>query len=135
MNLAHLPLRIATGAFILHSGIEKKDAVGEHAERLHGMASNAIPPLTGIEPDNFAKLLSSAEIGLGAALLAPFLPSRLVGLGLTGFAAGLMTLYLNTPGMREPDSIRPTPDGKGLAKDVWLLGAGLTLLFSGSGRD
>ena len=31
--------------------------------------------------------------------------------------------------MRQPGSLRPTPDGIGLAKDVWLLGAGLTLLL------
>jgi hypothetical protein len=31
--------------------------------------------------------------------------------------------------MRQPGSLKPTPDGIGLAKDVWLLGAGLTLLL------
>jgi hypothetical protein len=42
--------------------------------------------------------------------------------------------------MRQPGSLRPAPDGIGLAKDVWLLGAGLTLLLdrrrvAGSGED
>jgi hypothetical protein len=38
-------------------------------------------------------------------------------------------LYLKTPGMRQAGSLKPTPDGIGLAKDVWLLGARLTLLL------
>jgi hypothetical protein len=33
--------------------------------------------------------------------------------------------------MRQEGSIRPTPEGIGLAKDVWLLGAGMTLLLDG----
>ena len=48
---------------------------------------------------------------------------------LAGFSAGLVQLYLKTPGMRQPGSLKPTPDGIALAKDVWLLGAGLTLLL------
>ena len=31
--------------------------------------------------------------------------------------------------MRQEGSVRPTEQGNGLAKDVWLLGTGLTLLF------
>ncbi len=42
-----------------------------------------------------------------------------------------MQLYLKTPGMREPGSLKPTQDGIGLAKDVWLVGAGLALLGDG----
>lgn len=45
------------------------------------------------------------------------------------FSAGLLTLYLKTPGMRQEGSVRPTEQGNGLAKDVWLLGTGLTLLL------
>jgi hypothetical protein len=66
---------------------------------------------------------------LGAALLTPFVPSALVGAALVGFSGGLVQLYLKTPGMRRPGGVRPTQDGIGLAKDVWLLGAGLTLLL------
>ena len=73
--------------------------------------------------------MSTGEIALGAALLIPFVPSALVGAALVGFSAGLVQLYLNTPGMRQADSIRPTPEGLGLAKDVWLLGAGMTLML------
>ena len=83
---------------------------------------------------DFAKLLSTAEIALGAALLAPFVPSRLVGLGLAGFSAGLVRMYLKTPGMTQEDGIRPTADGTGLAKDVWLLGIALGLVLDRSQR-
>jgi hypothetical protein len=51
------------------------------------------------------------------------------GAGLVGFSAGLLRLYWATPGAHEPGSPRPTPQGIGLAKDLWLLGAGLTLIL------
>jgi hypothetical protein len=38
-------------------------------------------------------------------------------------------LYLRTPGLRKPGSLRPTQDGTAIAKDVWLLGAGLGLVI------
>jgi hypothetical protein len=131
MKLAHLPLRVATGAYILNSGMAKQGLEGQAAEGVHGMASNAIPPLKRIPPEQFAKILSTGEIALGAALLIPFVPSALVGAALAGFSAGLVQLYLKTPGMRQPGSLKPTQEGIGLAKDVWLVGAGLTLLIDG----
>jgi hypothetical protein len=129
MKLSHLPLRVATGAFILNSGLSKQGLEGQAAEGMHAMASGAIPALKQIPPDKFARLLSSAEIALGGALLAPFVSSRIAGAALTGFAAGLVQLYVKTPGMRQEGSLKPTQDGIGLAKDVWLLGAGLTLFL------
>jgi uncharacterized membrane protein YphA (DoxX/SURF4 family) len=131
MKLAHLPLRVATGAYILNSGLSKQGLEGQAAEGVHGMASSAIPPLKRIPPEQFAKFLSTGEIALGAALLIPFVPSALVGAALAGFSAGLVQLYLKTPGMRQPGSVKPTQEGIGLAKDAWLLGAGLTLLLDG----
>ena len=92
------------------------------------MATNAIPALK-ISPGQFGRILSTGEIALGAALLIPFVPSALVGAALVGFSAGLVQLYLKTPGMRQEGSVRPTPEGLGLAKDVWLLGSGMTLLL------
>jgi uncharacterized membrane protein YphA (DoxX/SURF4 family) len=130
MKLAHIPLRVTTGAYILNSGLNKQNLEGEAAEGVHGMASNAIPALQKIPPEQFAKILSTGEIALGAALLIPFVPSALVA-ALTGFAAGLLQLYLKTPGMRKEGSLRPTPEGLGLAKDVWLLGSGMTLVLDG----
>ena len=48
MKLAHLPLRVATGAYILNSGVSKQNLEGEAAEGVHGMAVNAIPALKKI---------------------------------------------------------------------------------------
>ncbi|WP_099852943.1 hypothetical protein [Micromonospora zamorensis] len=131
MKLAHLPLRVSIGAYVLNSGLGKRNLEGAAAEGMHGMAVAAMPQLGQFEPARFAKLLSYSEIALGAALLAPFVPAPLAGLGLTAFGAGLVQLYLKTPGMREPGSVRPTQQGSGLAKDIWLVGAGLTLVLEG----
>lgn len=56
-------------------------------------------------------------------------PSSVVLVGLVAFSVGLLTRYLKTPGMRQEGSIRPIQQGTGLAKDVGLLGTGLTLLL------
>jgi hypothetical protein len=129
MKLSHIPLRVATGAYILNSGLSKQGLEGQAAEGVHAMAAGAIPVVKKIPADSFAQLLSGAEIALGGALLLPLVSSRIAGAALTGFSAGLIQLYLKTPGMRQAGSLKPTPDGIGLAKDVWLLGAGLTLLL------
>ncbi|MEU1807821.1 hypothetical protein [Micromonospora aurantiaca (nom. illeg.)] len=129
MRLSHAPLRVAIGAYILNSGLGKRTLEGEAAAGMHGMAAGALPQLRQIPPDRFARLLSRGEIALGTALLAPFVPSLLAGAALTAFGAGLVQLYLKTPGMREGASLRPSEAGIGLAKDVWLVGAGLTLVL------
>ncbi|MEU8073638.1 MULTISPECIES: hypothetical protein [unclassified Micromonospora] len=129
MRLSHAPLRVAIGAYILNSGLGKRNLEGEAAAGMHGMAAGAMPQLGQIPPDRFGVLLSRGEIALGAALLAPFVPSLLAGAALTAFGAGLVQLYLKTPGMREGTSLRPSEAGIGLAKDVWLVGAGLTLVL------
>jgi hypothetical protein len=129
MKVSHLPLRAIVGAYVLNSGLSKRNLEGESAESLHDMAAKAIPQVQQMPPQQFTKLLSRAETALGAALLLPAVPSALAGLGLAGFATGLVQLYLKTPGMRQPKSLRPTQQGTSLAKDAWLLGAGLTLIL------
>ncbi|WP_238693784.1 MULTISPECIES: hypothetical protein [Rothia] len=64
------------------------------------------------------------------ALLAPFIPSRLAGAGLTAFSANLMTMYFRNQDMHDK-AFRPTQDGQQLANNIVMLGAGLALLFSG----
>lgn len=119
------PARIATGAFILNSGIEKKSADDDTAQQIHGFAAATYPFLGGIEPKQFLTILAKSEIVLGVALLAPFVPAKYAGAGLAGFAAGLLGLYRKTPGMRHHGSLRPTPDGLPIAKDVWMIGIGI----------
>jgi hypothetical protein len=108
MKLSHSPLRVATGAFILNSGLSKQGLDGQAAEGMHAMAAGALPALKQIPATRFAQLLSGAEIALGGALLAPFVSSRIAGAALAGFSAGLVQLYLKTPGCgRRAASSRP----------------------------
>jgi uncharacterized membrane protein YphA (DoxX/SURF4 family) len=130
-----LPLRISTGAFILNSGLSKKDLPPEAAKQIHGMATNTYPFLGKMQPEEFAATLSKAEIAIGAMLLAPFVPTAVAGAALLAFSGGLLGLYLRTPGMREPGSLRPTQQGIALAKDVWMVGIGASLLADGLTAD
>ncbi|NRQ38133.1 hypothetical protein HII36_40835 [Nonomuraea sp. NN258] len=124
-----LPARVATGAYILNSGLSKAQADEGTAQFVHGMAAGTYPFLRDHDPRSFTKLVSKSEIALGAALLAPFVPTLLAGAALTAFGAGLIGLYLKTPGMRQEGSLRPTPEGIGISKDIWLVGIGLTLML------
>jgi hypothetical protein len=122
-----LPGRLATGAFILNAGLGKWNADEQTAARLHGMAAATYPALAGLKPAHFVRLLSAGEIALGSALLLPVVPTGLAGAGLTAFSAGLLGMYLRTPGMTKEDGIRPSQQGTALAKDVWMLGIGIGL--------
>jgi uncharacterized membrane protein YphA (DoxX/SURF4 family) len=121
----HVPPRLAAGVVILNSGLSKRNADDATAGMLHGMAAGTYPFLGRIPPRQFVRALSASEIALGAALLLPVVPTALAGVGLTAFSAGLLGLYLRTPGMREDGGLRPTQQGTALVKDVWLLGIGL----------
>lgn len=124
----HVAPRAAAGLIILNSGLNKRGADPEAAAGVHGMAATAYPAIGDMAPDEFVENLSKAEIGLGAALLTPLVPTGLAAAALTAFGAGLVGLYLRVPGMREEGSLRPTQQGNAVAKDVWLLGIGLGLL-------
>lgn len=127
----HAPMRVATGAFILHTGLEKWGGDEQTAEGVHGMAAAAFPFLKPIPPRRFLRMLACAEIATGTALLAPIVPSALAGAALTGFSSGLVTLYLRTPALRMPGSIWPNQEGIAISKDVWMLGIGLGLIADG----
>lgn len=134
-RLADLPARIATGGFILHSGCQKWSADAATAEGIHGMASGAYPFLKAIPPAPFVKLLSVAEMGTGAALLTPLVPTAWAGAALTAFSGGLVGMYARTPALREPNSIWPSQDGLAISKDTWMLGIGLGFLLGGLARS
>jgi hypothetical protein len=123
-----LPGRLVTGAFILNAGVGKWSADEETAARLHGMAAGTYPFLARLKPKDFARLLAVSEMALGSALLLPVVPAWLAGSALTAFSGGLLGLYLRTPGLRKEGSLRPTQQGIPLAKDVWMLGVGLSLV-------
>ncbi|MEU6007223.1 hypothetical protein [Streptomyces sp. NPDC047453] len=124
----HIAPRLATGAFILHSGLGKLSADEQTEEGLHAMATHAYPFLSRLSPHRFTRLLGTAEVTLGAALLTPLVPSGIAGAGLTAFSSGLVGLYLRTPGTHAKGSPLPTQQGIPLAKDSWLLAIGLGLL-------
>lgn len=129
MRLRHVPVRLTTGLFILNSGLSKRHADAATAARLHGSAAGAYPFLADLDPQDFVRYLSRAEIALGAALLLPVVPTSLAALGLGGFSGGLVGMYLRTPALRLEGSLRPSPDGVAIAKDSWMLGIALGMLI------
>jgi len=128
-KLRRAPTRIATGAFILNGALSKLHGDEDTAKALHGMASGAYPVFAKMEPKQFLKLLGVGETALGSALLLPLVPARLAGLGLVGFSGALLGMWWRTPGMHDPGSLRPTPQGVPVAKDVWMLGIGASLVI------
>jgi uncharacterized membrane protein YphA (DoxX/SURF4 family) len=129
--VTRLPERLATGAFILHSGLEKWKGDEQTASGIHGMASGAYPIFGKLKPATFLRLLAVGEITTGSLLLIPFVPRALAGAALTGFSGALVTMYLRTPALHEPGSVWPTPNGLAVSKDVWMLGIGSALLLDG----
>ncbi|MDX6584821.1 MAG: hypothetical protein QOI10_4005 [Solirubrobacterales bacterium] len=125
LKVHHWPSRLAVGALVLDSGLTKRAADEQVAARLHSFASSAYPFMKRLDSRTFTKLLSYGEVTLGAALLLPFVPAGIAGVGLTAFSAGLLGMYLRTPGMRQQGSLRPTEQGLALAQDAWMLGIGL----------
>ena len=123
-----VPGRMATGAFILHSGIDKWNGSTAQAEGVHAMAAGAFPFLKSIPPERFLKVLAAGEVLTGALLLSPFVSNAVAGAALTGFSGSLLTMYARTPALRKPGSVWPTPAGIAVSKDVWMLGIGLGLL-------
>ncbi|HEY0487651.1 MAG TPA: DoxX family membrane protein [Mycobacteriales bacterium] len=126
-----VPGRLASGAYILHAGLEKWKGTPEHAAGVHGMAAGAFPFLGAVPPERFQRLLAAGEIATGAALLTPLVPTRVAGAALTALSGALMTMYWRTPALRKAGSVWPTQAGTGVSKDVWLLGIGLGMLAGG----
>lgn len=133
VDLAQVPQRLATGAFILNSGLQKWSGDEETAAGLHGFASGTYPFLKDMDPPTFLKALAVGEMAVGGTLLAPFVPGRLAGLVLSGFSAGMLGLYLRTPGMHD-GNFRPTQQGTPIAKDIWMLGIGVALVLGNGAR-
>lgn len=137
-KLRRAPMRVATGAFILNSGLQKLGADDETAKGVHGLASSAYPALGTMPPKTFVRTLGVGETALGAALLAPLVPAWIAGAGLVGFSGALLGMWWRTPGMHEQGGPRPTQEGTAIAKDSWMLGIGTGLildqLFSGAER-
>lgn len=128
-------LRLVAGAWILNSGIGKLHLTPEVAAQLQEHAATGVPTVKQLDTVTFGKLLSAAEILLGAGLLTPFINRRLIGLALSGFAGGMLTMYFKNPAMTESDGVRPSQAGIPLSKDMWLAAIGLALLLGSSKRS
>ena len=123
-----VPLRLVTGAYIAHSGLEKWRGSEEQANGIHGTAAKAFPILRPIPPRRFLRMLAAGEILTGSLLLNPLISNGVAGAALTVFSGGLVAMYTRTPTMHAPGSIWPSRLGIAVSKDVWMLGIGLGLL-------
>lgn len=105
MKLSHLPARVTAGVLILNAGLDIRKLPDEAAAGMQDMGANGVPPVKRLSAGRFRELLSRSEVGLGAALLTPFVPSWVAGAGLAGFSGALM------------------------AKDTVMFGTGITLVL------
>ncbi len=135
LHVRNIPTRVATGAYILHSGLSKWNGTEEQAKGVHALAAGSYPALAKVPPATFLKVLAGAEIGVGAALLIPLVGNRLAGAALTAFSGGLIGMYLRTPALHEAGSVWPTQAGIAISKDIWMAGIGLGLLADGGASD
>ncbi|GAB3848530.1 hypothetical protein [Nesterenkonia populi] len=129
VKLSHMPVRIAAGALILNAGWDIRQLPEEAAEGVQEMGAKAMPEVNRLKTKDFREVLSDSELALGAALLLPAIPSWLAGAGLTAFSGGLLRMYLKSPEMTKDDGVRPTEVGTPIAKDIVMLGAGVTLIL------
>lgn len=129
MKLSHLPARVTAGALILNAGLDIRKLPDEAAAGMQDMGANGVPPVKRLSAGRFRELLSRSEVGLGAALLTPFVPSWVAGAGLAGFSGALMAMYFRTPGLTKEDGVRPTEAGTPIAKDIVMFGTGITLVL------
>ena len=124
-------LRAVPGAFVANSGIGKIGMPAEYSAGVQQAAVSGIPTAAKLPADKFGTYLGYAETGIGAALLAPFVPNKVAGAGLAAFAGGLLTMYFRNPENTEADGIRPSQEGRALSKDVFMLAIGLALMTQG----
>jgi uncharacterized membrane protein YphA (DoxX/SURF4 family) len=127
--LADLPLRASTGGFLVWSGLRtlQRPRRGDALLTAAAHSAPALEDVFGAEPARFARLVGAAQLGLGAWVVSGAWP-RASGLALATYAAGPLSLLFTVPGNRATGSSwEPSERGTALAKDVWLLGAGLSL--------
>ena len=71
----------------------------------------------------------AAEFAVAASLLVPGVPAVVGGAALTSFGTGLMGVYARTPMLRRGErNVRPNDLGLSMAKDSWMVAAGLAVL-------
>ena len=123
-----LPGRVTTGAYILHAGLQKWHADEARAAAVHGVAASAFPVLKRLPSAKFVRLLAMGEVGTGAALLTPLVPTSVAGAALSAFSASAAGHVCAHTCHAVPGSIWPSQAGTAVSKDVWMLGIGLGFL-------
>ena len=114
--------------FFVHTALAKRELDEKGAKGLHRFASAAYPVLRAVSPTTFVRGMTIAESALAASLLVPVVPAPIGAAGLTVFGSALMGTYARVPGLRREGSVRPSEIGLSLAKDTWMVAAGLALL-------
>jgi hypothetical protein len=129
LRLSNAPLRLATGAYIVNAGLGLLEDK-ERGQGVHKTAQTTYPFVANLDPDQFRVLVALGETLLGASLLVPFVKSRVAGLGLAAFSGALLGIYAHEERFRRsPNSVRPSPEGEALLKDLWMLAIGLALMM------
>ena len=123
------PLRLAFGAFFAHVALSHQQLDEKGAKGLHRFAVAGYPFLKQMPPTQFLKGMVTAESVVAATLLVPPVPPIVGATALTGFGLGLMGVYARAPGMRREGSLRPTDIGLSMAKDSWMVAAGLSVII------
>ncbi len=131
MRLSNAILRGVSGAYLIQSGLGKKDLPVEAYEGLQGMAASGIPQFSEWDAKTFGQFLWLSEVGIGTLLVTPIVNKRLAGAALLTFSAGMLSMYFRNDEMTQDDGIRPSQEGTALSKDVWLGAIGAALIAQG----
>ncbi|MCP3427169.1 hypothetical protein NBM05_14410 [Rothia sp. AR01] len=132
-SLSNTLLRGIPGAYILNAGVEKLSLDEQTAGYLQSMAAKGFPALEGLDAATFGKALAGSEVAVGAALLAPFVPTRLAGLALGAFSAGMLTMYFKTEEFTQDNGVSPSQAGTPVSHNVWLAAIAAALLLQRKG--
>jgi hypothetical protein len=123
------PIRLAFGAFFLHVALTHRELDEKGAKGLLRFASSGYPFLKKLQPRTFQQGMVAAESAVAASLLVPGVPAVVGGAALTSFGTGLLGVYARNPLLRRSErSVRPNDLGMMLAKDSWMVAAGLGML-------
>jgi hypothetical protein len=124
-----LPIRVIFGGFFLHVALSHRELDENGAKGLRSFAASGYPFLKKVPPLTYKWGMVTAESAVAASLLVPGVPAVVGGAALTGFGGGLMGVYARNPMLRRSKlSARPSDLGLSMAKDSWMVAAGLAVL-------
>jgi hypothetical protein len=123
------PIRLTFGAFFVHVALTHRELDERGAQGLQRFASSAYPILKKLRPNTFQQGMVAAESAVAASLLVPGVPAVVGGAALTSFGTALLGVYARSPMLRRDErSMRPNEMGLSIAKDSWMVAAGLSVI-------